>query len=92
MPGKPHEVLIVALREQPALLGALVAKLSRFRLDRDLKPVESTLRFVKPAELRLDLVLRGRRRRWAIVEIQRGIDWTKRRRWLLGASPRRMRS
>jgi hypothetical protein len=61
-------VLIVAMQEQPALLGALVAKLRRGRLDQDLKPVDATLRFVKPEELRLDLVMRGRGRRWAIVD------------------------
>ncbi|WP_437945704.1 hypothetical protein WME98_33025 [Sorangium sp. So ce296] len=86
MPSTPHEVLIVALREQPGLLGALVSKLTGVKLPRSLKPADATLRFVKPAELRLDLVLQGGRRRWVLVELQRGVDPAKRRRWPLAAS------
>ncbi|WP_438018742.1 hypothetical protein WMF18_06540 [Sorangium sp. So ce315] len=86
MPSTPHEVLIVALREQPGLLGALVSKLTGVQLPRSLKPADATLRFVKPAELRLDLILQGGRRRWVIVELQRSVDPAKRRRWPLAAS------
>ncbi|WP_437601212.1 hypothetical protein WMF28_06525 [Sorangium sp. So ce590] len=86
MPSTPHEVLIVALREQPGLLGALVSKLTGVQLPRRLKPADATLRFVKPAELRLDLVLQGGRRRWVLVELQRSVDPAKRRRWPLAAS------
>ena len=86
MANEPHEVLIVALREEPALLDTLVEALTGARLPRGLKPTDATARFAKPAEVRLDLVLRSERRRWAIVEIQRGIDPQKRRRWLLAAS------
>ncbi|MGK4008011.1 hypothetical protein WMF31_35670 [Sorangium sp. So ce1036] len=86
MPGTSHEVLIVALREQPGLLGALVSALTGVKLPRSLKPSDATLRFVKPAELRLDLVYRGGRRRWVLVELQRGVDPAKRRRWPLAAS------
>jgi hypothetical protein len=86
VPGKPHEVLIVALREQPALLHTLVAKLTGIHLSRGLKPTDATVRFVKPAEIRLDLVLRTGKRNWTIVEVQRGVDPQKRRRWLLAAS------
>ncbi|AUX19692.1 hypothetical protein SOCEGT47_001440 [Sorangium cellulosum] len=86
MPGTSHEVLIVALREQPGLLGALVSTLTGVKLPRSLKPSDATLRFVKPAELRLDLVYRGGQRRWVLVELQRGVDPAKRRRWPLAAS------
>ncbi|WP_437308816.1 hypothetical protein [Sorangium sp. So ce388] len=86
MPSTPHEVLIVALREQPGLLGALVSRLTGVQLPRSLKPTDATLRFVKPAELRLDLVLQGGRRRWVLVELQRSVDPAKRRRWPLAAS------
>lgn len=86
MPSTPHEVLIVALREQPGLLGALVSRLTGVRLPRSLRPADATLRFVKPAELRLDLVLQGGRRRWVLVELQRSVDPAKRRRWPLAAS------
>ncbi|HTN89177.1 MAG TPA: hypothetical protein VL242_36110 [Sorangium sp.] len=86
MPSTPHEVLIVAMREQPGLLGALVSRLTGVQLPRSLKPTDATLRFVKPAELRLDLVLQGGRRRWVLVELQRSVDPAKRRRWPLAAS------
>ncbi|WP_437510941.1 hypothetical protein [Sorangium sp. So ce1099] len=86
MPSTPHEVLIVALREQPGLLGALVSRLTGVQLPRSLKPADATLRFVRPAELRLDLVLQGGRRRWVLVELQRSVDPAKRRRWPLAAS------
>ncbi|MGK4006935.1 hypothetical protein WMF31_30210 [Sorangium sp. So ce1036] len=86
MPGTSHEVLIVALREQPGLLGALVSALTGVKLPRSLKPSDATLRFVKAAELRLDLVYRGGRRRWVLVELQRSVDPAKRRRWPLAAS------
>lgn len=86
MASKPHDVLIVALREQPRLLGTLVAKLSGGRLGRGLTPDDSAVRFVEPAEVRPDILFRRGRRAWTMVEVQRGVDWTKRRRWLLAAS------
>jgi hypothetical protein len=83
VPSEPHEILIVALREQPALLGTLVSKLAGVRLSRGLKPVDATVRFVKTAEVKLDVLFRRGRRDWTIVEVQRAIDPNKRRRWLL---------
>jgi hypothetical protein len=83
MPSDAHEVLIVALHEQPALLGMLVAKLAGVRLSRGLEPVDATVRFVKSAEVKLDILFRRGRRAWTIVEVQRAIDPKKRRRWLL---------
>lgn len=56
------------------------------KLPRSLKPSDATLRFAKPAELRLDLAYRGGRRRWVLVELQRSVDPAKRRRWPLAAS------
>lgn len=86
MPSAAHEVLIVALREQPTLLRALVAKLTGAALPRDLRPVDATVRFVKTAEVQMDLVFQKRAEDWVIVELQRAIDPAKRRRWLLAAS------
>ena len=57
MPGTAHEVLLVALREQPSLLGDLVTKLTGASLPRGLKPADSAVRFVKTAEVRPDLPL-----------------------------------
>jgi len=86
MPSPSHETLVTALREQPALLSELVRALLKAPLDQGLKPVDSTLRFTDPEEVRPDLVLIGRRPRWVIAEVQNGIDCTKRRRWLLAAA------
>jgi hypothetical protein len=86
MPGSAHDVLIVALREQPPLLGALVEKLTGRPLPRGLEPVDSAVRFVKTAEVRPDLVFRQKGKQWAIVELQGRYDPAKRRRWLLAAS------
>jgi hypothetical protein len=81
-----HDVLIVALREQPALLGTLVAALRGARVPRGLEPTDSAVRFVKAAEVRPDIVFRRGRNRWTLVEVQRGIDWKKRRRWLVAVT------
>lgn len=86
MPSPAHEVLIVTLREQPALLRALVAKLTGAAPPRGLRPVDATVRFVKTAEVRMDLVFQKRSEDRVIVELQRAIDPAKRRRWLLAAS------
>jgi hypothetical protein len=79
MANEPHDVLLVLLREEPTLLDTLVEKVTGVRLPRGLKSSDATARFAKPAEVRLDLVLRSGRRRWAIIEIQRAIDPKKRR-------------
>jgi hypothetical protein len=50
-----------------------------------LEPVDSTVRFVKVAEVRPD-VLYAQGRRWAVVEVQNERDPDKQRRWLLAAA------
>jgi len=85
VPSTPHEVLIATVSEEPALLDTLLQKLKGLRLPRGLKPTDSTARHVKAVDVRLDLLLRAGRR-WVIIEVQRGIDPVKRRRWLLAAS------
>ncbi|MCC6559308.1 MAG: hypothetical protein IT372_40815 [Polyangiaceae bacterium] len=74
------------LREQPALLSKLVHKVLGADLDPALKVVNSTLQIADPEEVRPDLVFRGKRSRWLIVEVQNRIDPAKRRRWLLAAT------
>lgn len=86
MPGLSHEVLIVALREQPALLRALVTKLTEASLPRGIHPVDAAVRFVKTAEVRMDLVLQNHSKERVIVELQRAVDLAKSRRWLLATS------
>ena len=84
MPANPHDVLVATLREQPSLLGALVHALTGRTLPPELEPVDSTVRFVKSAEVRPDLLL-AQGQRWALVEVQNAPDPDKQRRWLLAA-------
>ena len=84
MPASPHEVLVATLREQPSLLVALVHALTGRALAPGLEPVDSTVRFVKVAEVRPDVLL-AHARRWALVEVQNAPNPDKQRRWLLAA-------
>ncbi len=84
MPSTPHEVMVTALREQPALLPMLVRALTGRTMAPDLRPVDSTVRFVKVAEFHPDLLF-AREPMWALIEVQNDIDPDKQRRWLLAA-------
>lgn len=84
MPSTPHEVMVVALREQPTLLPLIVHALTGRTMAPDLTPVDSTVRFVKVAEFNPDLLL-ARGPEWAVIEVQNDIDPAKQRRWLLAA-------
>jgi hypothetical protein len=83
--GTPHDVLVATLREQPTLLAALVHALTGRTLAPGLEPVDSTVRFVKVAEVRPDVLL-AQDQRWAIVEVQNERDPDKQRRWVLAAA------
>ena len=83
MPTAAHESAVSKLRDHPALLSKLVRKAFHAALDPHLKPIDATLRFANPQEVRPDLVFLGRRPRWLIVELQNSTDPAKRRRWLL---------
>ena len=84
MPSTPHEVMVTALREQPALLPMLVHALTGRTMAPDLRPVDSTVRFVRVAEFNPDLLF-AREPMWALIEVQNDIDPDKQRRWLLAA-------
>src|SRR5215510_6331856 len=84
MPSTPHEVMVAALREQPTLLPLLVRALTGRTMAQNLKPVDSTVRFVKVAEFNPDLLF-AREPQWAVIEVQNDIDPDKQRRWLLAA-------
>jgi hypothetical protein len=76
--------MVTALREQPALLPMLVHALTGRTMAPDLRPVDSTVRFVKVAEFNPDLLF-ARESMWALIEVQNDIDPDKQRRWLLAA-------
>jgi hypothetical protein len=86
MPGAAHEILLLALREQPSLLATLLARLTGRPGPASLKTSDSTLRFADVKEVRPDLVLRARGLPWLMLEVQHDVDATKRRRWPLAAS------
>jgi len=84
MAGLAHDVLVQTLRDNPLILGAILAKLMGRRMPGRLKPIDSTVRFTRPAEARPDIVYRSGRS-WLVCEVQNEIDVRKRRRWLLVA-------
>lgn len=86
MPGTPHEVLIVALRDRPALLADLFQRLTGCSFGAPAEVVDATVRFTRAIEVRPDLLLRSRRPGWVMVEIQNSIDERKRRSWPLAVS------
>ncbi|WP_438043345.1 hypothetical protein [Sorangium sp. So ce128] len=86
MPGTPHEVLVVALRDRPALLADLFHHLTGCSLGGPTEVVDATVRFTRAIEVRPDLLLRSRQRGWLMVEVQNSIDERKRRSWPLAVS------
>ena len=57
MPGAPHESLVVLLRERPAWLAELLEAVAHRTLPAPLTVVDTAVRVVGPAELRVDLLL-----------------------------------
>ncbi|HEU4535476.1 MAG TPA: hypothetical protein VFS00_15210, partial [Polyangiaceae bacterium] len=86
MPGTAHEILILALREQPSLVAMLLARLTGRPAPGPLTVADSALRFADVKEVRPDLVLRAPGLPWAVLEVQHAVDEAKRRRWPLAAS------
>ena len=85
MPGRAHETLVEALHDRPTLLAALVYALTGHTIAPELKPVDSTIRFVKVDEVRPDILYESAPG-WTITEVQNDIDPEKQRRWLLAAA------
>jgi hypothetical protein len=83
MPSRVHEIAVARLRRDPGLLSALAKKLGK-PPPAGHPPVDSTVRFADPAEIRPDIILaRGKRGPWSAIEVQLRIDHDKGRRWLL---------
>jgi hypothetical protein len=79
-----HEIAVTRIDQDPSLLPALAEKLLGRRPRGKLRPVDSTVRFVDPAEVRPDLILgRGKRGPWDAIEIQRRIDRRKEDSWVI---------
>ena len=72
------------LREHPEWLRSLVAVVAQRTLPEALLPVDSAVRLVDPAEVRLDLVLApADGASWVLVEVQLEEDEAKARKWPL---------
>jgi len=85
MPGRAHETLVDALHDRPTLLAALVYALTGHTIPPEMRPVDSTIRFVKVDEVRPDILYESAPG-WTITEVQNDIDPEKQRRWLLAAA------
>lgn len=85
MAGLAHDVLIQALREDAALLPALMAKLTGRPLSVPLEPIDSAVRFTGAIELRPDVVYRAGPR-WLACEVQNKVDEEKARSWLMAVA------
>ena len=85
MAGRAHDVLVQALREDATLLPAILSRLRQGHLPPLTGPIDSAVRFTRPAEVRPD-VTRRTERGWVVGEVQNKIDPIKRRRWLLAAA------
>ncbi len=85
MAGRAHDVLVQALREDATLLPAILSRLRQGHLPPLTGPIDSAVRFTRPAEVRPDVAHRTERG-WVVGEVQNKIDPIKRRRWLLAAA------
>ena len=87
MPGAPHETMVVLLREHPEWLRAVVEVIAKRSLPENLKPTDSAIRIVDPAEVRLDLLLEPEDgTSWVLVEVQLDEDRVKARKWPLAVA------
>ncbi len=85
MAGRAHDVLVQALREDATLLPAILSRLRQGHLPPLKGPIDSAVRFTRPAEVRPDVAHRTAHG-WVVGEVQNKIDPIKRRRWLLAAA------
>ena len=83
MPSAPHEILVMALREHPALLATLLERFANQTVPGPLAVVDSVVRFADVKEVRPDLVFTLPEKRWLVLEVQHKVDKVKRRRWPL---------
>lgn len=82
MAGDSHDVLVVAFRDDPSLLGALLVALTGRPLPGPVAVADSTVRLPKTVEVRPDIVARTGDG-WVICEVQNQVDPPKGRRWPL---------
>lgn len=83
-----HDVLLLALKENPLLLADLLQRVQGARLSGPFAPGDATLRFAGALEVRPDLLFTGPApgSPWLLVEVQNRPDETKARTWHLATS------
>jgi hypothetical protein len=88
MAGIRHDVLVLALKDNPALLSMLLERLQGASLPGPLRPVDSVVRFTGALEVIPDIVLTTPDPTipWVIAEVQNRRDETKGKTWDLATS------
>lgn len=88
MPGTPHEVVLLAIRENPALFAEVLRRIVGTDLPGPIEVIDSNVRFAASLETRPDLVLRtpNATSKWTIIELQNRKDESKCRSWPLAVS------
>src|SRR5690349_12040558 len=86
MAGTAHDILVTVLRERPPLLAELVKRVAHRSIGKPVGVVDSAVRSPRSIEVRPELILRNRHRRWTVVEVQNRIDKRKRKSWLIAVA------
>jgi hypothetical protein len=88
MPGTPHEVVLLAIRESPELFAELLRRVVGTDMPGPIEVMDSNVRYAASLETRPDLVLRtpNATSKWTILELQNRKDESKCRSWPLAVS------
>jgi len=88
MPGTPHEVVLLAIRENPELFAEVLRRVVGTDMPGPIEVMDSNVRFAASLETRPDLVLRtpNATSKWIIIELQNRKDEDKCRSWPLAVS------
>ena len=88
MPGTPHEVVLLAIRENPELFAEVLRRVVGTDMPGPIEVIDSNVRFAASLETRPDLVLRtpNATSKWTIIELQNRKDENKCRSWPLAVS------
>src|SRR5215475_10118759 len=88
MPGIPHEVVLLAIREKPELFAEIFRRIAGIDMPGPIQVIDSNVRFATSLETRPDLILStpSASSKWTIIELQNRKDVDKCRSWLLAVS------
>src|SRR5262249_54475501 len=84
----PHDILVLALKENPDLLSELLMRVTGARLRGPIKPADSAVQFAVSLQTYPDLAFTvpGPEPSWVLVELQNRKDDQKARSWHLATS------